>query len=1160
MFLKQLTLKGFKSFADPAKLVLEPGITVVVGPNGSGKSNVVDAIAWVLGAQAPKTVRSQKMDDVIFAGTTSKKALGRAEVSITIDNSDQILPIEFTEVTITRTLFRSGESEYLINGSPCRLLDIQELLSDSGVGRQQHIIVSQGRIDDVLNARPEDRRSIIEEAAGVLKFRKRKERAERRLAATEENMARIKDVTREVKRQIRPLEKQADAARRYDAVVSELTQLKTHLVGRELSALQGKLETDRRQRIDLRTQSVDLKATLGSLDASILSAESDLSALGTSDIANVIGRARSLTERIRGQRNVVTERRRRLEGELHVSVDEGVVSNLEAEAARLQRELEEAEAEKSEIGPQFSKLELAEVALTDEQLSFDNEWDTGVVEVSTKAAEVRVELQAARSSFDRTAQQVGTTKEQIAANNERQQELSNRRNRFESQFNELSIAVPELESGVGIATAAVARAESRLAEAAELRRKAEKDASRWKARADALTQALDEARAQAGIDTLSDADGVLGTLLDLVAIDEGWEDAAVAAIGEALQAIVIDSAGAARKALSLLNTNDTAGAVLALGSTGATQAATPPVVDGRSLRSHVKARRSDVDPILDSLLGEVVVVDGTWESAIEVSLDNPTALIVTKYGDRFGPHGWRVGADSTGATGAALEEALVRTEETQQAVVKAVSEATGAQTAVDEARQDVRHSEVETQKAKNNLVSAESGLESAKSEYGQLVSDYGELESQLSELLRRHEVERLRVSELAENLPALEEQEAEQKRRAELLAQSRSSLEERAREMASKRTELEVRVSALDQHTSALGQRWTETESRLERLVEEREQARTRRVKIEASLAIVAELDHELETRLTISTGWVSQLANEQQTQSEAARKVSAELTSQRERRLMTERTLAEQTDKHNQLELAETESRVKLETLTQALRQDFDVEPETAMACAAPEIPEGKTPEARLRELERDLRLMGAINPLAIEEFEELKERYEFLEAQMSDVTNARRDLNTLIRSIDDEIVNVFAAAYADVAENFKSLFVILFPGGKGNLTLTNPEDVLNCGIEIEAKPSGKNVKKLSLLSGGERSLVALAFLFAVFRSRPSPFYVMDEVEAALDDINLTRFLSLIEEFRKEAQLIVVSHQKRTMEGGDVLYGVSMKPGGSSTVVSERVDDRLAG
>ncbi|MDA3040906.1 MAG: AAA family ATPase, partial [Actinomycetota bacterium] len=340
MYVKALSIKGFKSFADPARLELEPGITVVVGPNGSGKSNVVDAIAWVLGAQAPTAVRSQKMDDVIFAGTAIKAALGRAEVTLTIDNADGLLPIDFTEVTITRTLFRSGESDYAINNVPCRLLDIQELLSDSGVGRQQHIIVSQGQIDAVLNARPEERRLIIEEAAGVLKYRKRKERAERRLAATDENLNRIGDLVREVKRQLGPLEKQAAAAVRYDGLITELGGLRLHLAGRELKALTAQLEASHRSRIELSNRDHQLRVLLAGLDATVLDAEAELAALGGSDVGDILSRARSLRERLTGQNNVVTERRRRLERELQSSVDEGVVASLEAESARLVAEAE----------------------------------------------------------------------------------------------------------------------------------------------------------------------------------------------------------------------------------------------------------------------------------------------------------------------------------------------------------------------------------------------------------------------------------------------------------------------------------------------------------------------------------------------------------------------------------------------------------------------------------------------------------------------------------------------------------------------------------------------------------------------------------------------------------------------------------------------------
>jgi chromosome segregation protein len=328
-------------------------------------------------------------------------------------------------------------------------------------------------------------------------------------------------------------------------------------------------------------------------------------------------------------------------------------------------------------------------------------------------------------------------------------------------------------------------------------------------------------------------------------------------------------------------------------------------------------------------------------------------------------------------------------------------------------------------------------------------------------------------------------------------------------------------------------------------------------VQIEDSIAAVSDLDRQLVVKQELLAGWLGVLRAEQQAQSEAARRVSQELSARRAERAAAEKELAEVRERRGRLELNDTEYRVKLEALTEALRRELDTDPDVAMTTPCPEVEGGQAPEARVRDLERELKIMGPINPLALEEFEELKERYEFLSGQIDDVKSARRDLHKLIRSIDDEIVGVFAAAYADVSSNFTALFSTLFPGGKGGLKLTNADDLLNCGIEIEAKPSGKNVKKLSLLSGGERSLVALAFLFAVFRSRPSPFYVMDEVEAALDDVNLSRFLALVDEFRKEAQLIIVSHQKRTMEAADVLYGVSMKPGGSSKVVTEKVDER---
>ncbi|MCP4223690.1 MAG: chromosome segregation protein SMC [Actinomycetia bacterium] len=1163
MFLKALTIKGFKSFADSASLDMEPGITVVVGPNGSGKSNVVDAMAWVLGAQAPTAVRSQKMDDVIFAGTSNRKPLGRAEVSLTIDNEDNQIPIEFSEVTFTRTLFRSGDSDYAINGVSCRLLDIQELLSDSGVGRQQHIIVSQGRIDDVLNARPEERRGIIEEAAGVLKYRKRKERAERRLAATEENLNRLKDLLREVRRQVRPLEKQAEAARRHETLAEELLNLKIHLSGRQLRSLTSRLEGSQRGRRESNQREHELTSTLASLDATVLDSEAHLASLGASDIADVSGRARSLRERIRGQRNVIAERRRRLEGELQSAVDEGLVANLEAESAKLEGELRAATHESRALRPEFAHQEEVEARLSSEQLSFDTEWGDELAPKPTKAPEMRAQIEAMEQADRRSRADMGRLDSDLQAVAARVARVTEEQRLATETLERLQIENPRLEHGLDASTAQASRAEADLEERTEQRRQADDESSRWQARRDALAQALDDARSRAGADALDGIDGVVGALLDLVAIDEGWELAVEAAAGEALQAVVVDSPDGAVGALATLEAKDLAGAVLALGRPR--QAATAglitgplhqPVV-GRPLRDRVRARRADVDPLLDALFGSAIVVDGGWRVAIGVAIDHPDATVVTRAGDRFGPGGWRIGLTGAGATGAALDEA-------EAAAASAAAAATAASERFEQANQATRTATKATREAEEAMRTATVDLDRASrsrdrasEQLEQFTEDRDRLHEQRRQAAHQQGADRAVAEQLKQKLPAVENEEAEYLNRVEALSLSRTSLEERARAAAQSRKDLEVRAAAIEQRREILVNRQTETESRLERLVVERDKARVRREAIEGAMAAVDGLTTKLDASAGLLDHWIELLGAEQQVQSEAARRVSAELTARRNERQAAERELVEVRERRSRIELEETENRVKLEALTEALRRELDTEPDVAMATEQPEIEANVSPEARVRDLERELKLLGPINPLALEEFEALKERHEFLDGQMNDVKKARKDLNTLIHSIDEEIVVVFSAAYADVSTNFVDLFATLFPGGTGGVKLVNPDDVLNCGIEIEAKPSGKNVKKLSLLSGGERSLVALAFLFAVFRSRPSPFYVMDEVEAALDDVNLSRFLSLVEEFRKEAQLIIVSHQKRTMEAADVLYGVTMKPGGSSKVVSQKVEGR---
>ena len=1125
MFLRQLTLKGFKSFAETTALDLEPGVTVVVGPNGSGKSNVVDAIAWVLGAQAPSSVRSQKMDDVIFAGTARRPALGRAEVSLTIDNSAGLLAIEFSEVTITRTLWRSGDSEYAINGVPCRLLDVQELLSDSGVGRQQHVIVSQGQIDGVLNARPEDRRAIIEEAAGVLKYRKRKERAERRLEATEGNLLRVQDLLREVRRQLRPLERQAEAARRHGEVVGELTTLRIHVTGREIAALQRRGETLAEERRQLDEQEGAVRRELARMDTAVLAAEASLGAGGTGDVGDALVRVEQLRERARGLSAVLLERRRSLERDRVQLMDESVAVSLEADAARLRSELAAVAEARRALEP-----------------------------------EVRGELHARRAARLQGSEALTHSGTRISTLEEKQRLLAARITELDQEVAQLVEAEGRLATEVEAAGAALEHGDAEVVAAEAAHREAEARATAWTARVEAFAQALDAARAKAGAEHLGNVDGVLGSLLDVVEIEHGWEAAVEAALGEALGSVVVADTGAARRALGHLHAARVHGGVLAPGPAPSGRR-TAPAVDltgGRSVRALVRAGDARVATVLDDLLTGAVVLDGGWSDALDLALAHPDLTVVTREGDRFSPAGFRVGLGGAGATAAALDEARTRS------ATVAVDVTTAGQRLADLRRErDALAAGHGSLRARlDSLVAdragAEQAVDGARRRGDDLRTALDQFRSEREALVAAGTREETVVAELERSLEALEADEASEVEAARLRYEQRRRREERAQALATRRRDLAVRTAGVDERAALLEQRLHDVESRLEAGSRAHADAGARVELIERSSLAVGRLADLVERHRRTVELRLTELHEQRRRQLEAARAATQALEQLRVERADAERKLAEIGERQRRCEITDAEVRTRLEAAVEHVRHELDTEPSVAMATEQPPLPEGVTAAARVRDLEREIRLMGPINPLALEEFTALQERHGFLEQQLEDVRSTRRDLQRVIRSVDAEIQSVFAAAFADVSENFTALFTTLFPGGIGRLILTQPEDLLATGIEVEAKPSGKNVKKLSLLSGGERSLTALAFLFAVFRSRPSPFYVMDEVEAALDDVNLHRFLGLLAEFRADAQLLVVSHQKRTMEAADSLIGVTMQPGGSSKVLVERISTQV--
>ncbi len=1157
MFLKSLSLKGFKSFADATTMEFEPGVTVVVGPNGSGKSNVVDAIAWVLGAQAPSAVRSQKMDDVIFNGTDKRPALGRAEVTLTIDNSNGTLPIEFTEVNIRRTLFRSGESEYALNGTPCRLLDIQELLSDAGVGRQQHVIVSQGQIDAVLNARPEERRAIIEEAAGVLKFRRRKEKAERRLDATEGNLTRVQDLLREVRRQLRPLERQAEAAKRHGDLQAEFIALRMFLTGREIVSQRERLAALAGERITLADSETSIRRELAELDEAIAAAEGELAARGDTDVSDRLVTVEQLRERARGLAAVLHERRRSLERDRGQLMDGGVVANLEAEAARLHSELDEVQRGLSSLQPETE-------ALADEEAEFARERDTTLQAMETAsvepsstassaAAELRGELRTLRSGRDRAEAEARRAEQRSA-------DLDAKVQRLTAEAERLRIECDEAERAEAPLVAELEGAENRRLEAdaasqaaTAAHQEAIAELSRWQARADALALALDNARSRAGAQRLADVPGVLGTLLDLVRVDDGWEVAFEAALGDAVLSVLVDTPSAARSALRHLASGNAVGAVLSLPATAGASTVSPPPGTA-AIRNHVHGRDSRVDPLLDVLLARCGCVDGGWEQALDVSLGNPDAVVVTRDGHRFSPVGWRYGTAGSGATAAALEEATERSALAQREVTEREAAMVSLRRELDVARDRERDVAKRLEANDARFTASTDTLGRVQAERREAQAELELVAQSAREVRERTDRETARISELETLLPALEADEAAEVEAARRRGEVRAQLDARAAVLGGRRKDLEVRNAGLIERQQFIERRLEETERRLAADQVAREEAAGRREQIEAALGAIDRLASLVDTRRILIESELVSLHEARRRQTDEVRAITQRLDVSRRRRVAAEKELEACRERVHRIDLDESEARLRLEAVEDLVRRELTSEPEIAVAAEEPALPEGIDASTRLKDLEREIRLLGPINPLALEEFNALQERHKFLEEQLEDVKETRRELSRVISAIDQEIQSVFADAFADVSGHFTSLFSLLFPGGQGKLVLTDPDNLLDTGIEVEAKPSGKNVKKLSLLSGGERSLTALAYLFAVFRSRPSPFYVMDEVEAALDDVNLHRFLGLVHEFRNDAQLIIVSHQKRTMEAGDVLLGVSMQPGGSSKVVSERV------
>ncbi|WGD40547.1 chromosome segregation protein SMC [Streptomyces cathayae] len=1213
MHLKALTLRGFKSFASATTLRFEPGITCVVGPNGSGKSNVVDALSWVMGEQGAKSLRGGKMEDVIFAGTTGRPPLGRAEVSLTIDNADGALPIEYAEVTITRIMFRNGGSEYQINGDTCRLLDIQELLSDSGIGREMHVIVGQGQLDSVLHADPMGRRAFIEEAAGVLKHRKRKEKALRKLDAMQANLARVQDLTDELRRQLKPLGRQAAVARRAAVIQADLRDVRLRLLADDLVRLRDAVAAEI-------ADEATLKERKGAAEQELRTALQREAALEDE--------VRRLTPRLHGAQQTwyeLSQLAERVRGTVSLAEARVKSATSAPPEERRGRDPEDMEREAARVREQEAELEAAleaaEHAL-ENTVAHRAELERELALEERRLKDAARALADRREGLARLTGQVGAARSRAAAAQAEIERLAAARDEAQEravaaqeEYEALQAEVDGLDAGdaelAGRHTEAAQRlagAEAALTAAREAVTAVERERAATRARHDALALGL---RRKDGTGALLAARdrlaGLLGPAAELLTVPPGHEAALAAALGAAADALAVTGPATAADAIRLLRKQEAGRATLLL--TGAfddgpreapADAPHEPLSDApheqpadapHEQRADAPDRPpyaadlvrgpAELLPAVRRLLRDVVVV-GTLEDAEELVHARPELTAVTAEGDLLGAHfahGGSAGAPSllevrasVDEAAAELEELGVRCEELTLAQHTAAEERGRCAALVEELGERRRAADREKSSVAQQLGRLAGQARGAAGEAERSAAAAARAQDSLDKALTDVEelAERLAVAE--ESVPFGEGEEPDSSVRDRLAADGANARQTEMEARLQVRTH-EERVKGLAGRADSL-----DRAARAEREARARVEQRRARLRHEAAVAeAVAGGARQLLAHVEVSLA----RAEEERTAAEAAKARSEqELARARTEGRDLKAELDKLTDSVHRGEVLGAEKRLRVEQLETKALEELGVEPAGLVAeygphrlvppsppAAGEDLPDDPEhprnaprpfvraeQEKRLKAAERAYQQLGKVNPLALEEFSALEERHQFLGEQLEDLKKTRADLLQVVKEVDERVEQVFSEAYRDTAREFEGVFSRLFPGGEGRLVLTDPDNMLTTGVDVEARPPGKKVKRLSLLSGGERSLTAVALLVSIFKARPSPFYVMDEVEAALDDTNLQRLIGLMRELQEASQLIVITHQKRTMEVADALYGVSMQGDGVSKVISQRL------
>ncbi|MFN2557358.1 MAG: chromosome segregation protein SMC [Nitriliruptorales bacterium] len=1172
MFLKTLTIRGFKSFADKSVLGFEPGITAVVGPNGSGKSNLVDALAWVLGTRSPKLLRGSELADVIFAGSPTRPPLGMALVEMTIDNSDGHLggngvglagsAQQFSEVRITREILATGENRYAINGADCRLLDVHELLSDTGIGRELHTIVGQGQLDSVLHAKPEERRAFVEEAAGILKHRQRRERAERKLGHVATHVDKLRTVLRELRRQLKPLEQQAEVASRSAQLQADLRAVRLRLAACTLTGLRARWQ-------EVCCHESETKAQLETVEAAIVAVETEIATLEEQLRGDVplAERARAcveelgrLRERFLGTTELITIRRRHLLEYVDQPLAGRPPEELRRQAERLDEERLARETARGRAAQNFAAANAASRAA-----GLARQVHERRLAAATRArAEARErhtrwegQLQAHRNMLAACEAESARLEVQVQGLNGRMSELEDELRRVQREIAGLESAGSKLDETVERAGREVTGAEAALETALAAERETDQRLNSQAARVEALRAATTDQDNGPVKLLASGIHGLYGPLSDHVRVVPGGEAAVAAALGPFGGAIVVRSRGEAERAVTELRSL-AAGrvAILPLDHPHEPEPLTsaPPAKPVAELVEPHDGEREPADATRRALAGTYVAAD--WSEAVGLQAEHPGYTFVTWDGDLAGPLGF-VGGHAPERS--ALMIAAAR-EEAERLVEELGAELVDARATVTAAREALALRRAELGKAATASKASEARTTRAREQHARLERELRTLEahraivrSQRDELTTKTAERRTTVLELEASEPPRPKDDPAAHARDKVVERLDDEVERTRIDELEARLELErlnEQIRHLADAASALRFEASEVEQALISAARRRDHRRALLGTCEALGALGTEALAATERALQEAQRERDSLEGVRERRETDLTEIRAKLEA-----LVVERDRLR--DARHVAALQRESVRHELDEVGRRVRELFGLSSDEVVE----EHPDAAgydraSLETSSQALERTLNQLGRVNPLALEEYQALEERHAFLSRQLDDLLASKRDLEKVIRAVDDKVSAVFAEAFADVAREFELLFGILFPGGRGRIVLTDADDPLTTGIEVEASPPGKRVRHLSLLSGGERSLTALAFLLAIFRARPAPFYVLDEVDAALDDVNLERLLRLLNTFKQCTQLIVITHQRRTMEAADILYGVTMGADAVSKVVVERLAD----